>query len=105
MHAPDIFALLKRVVEGTSWALRGAAAKAVLELGDTSGGALRKRPAEAEALEALVAQLRERKWRDKEGIMPLLAAKFPEPHKANEETQPTGTADVLMNDVPASGDI
>jgi proteasome component ECM29 len=105
LHAPEIFALLKRVVEGTSWALRGAAAKAVLELGDTSGGALRKRPAEAEALEALVAQLRERKWRDKEGIMPLLAAKFPEPHKANEETQPTGTADVLMNDVPASGDI
>lgn len=65
-HVAEILELLRRVVEGPSWALRRAAAHAVLELAANSGGTLLKRPAEAEAMAALVAQLRDRKWRDKE---------------------------------------
>lgn len=96
-HLPELLALLSRLVNGQSWALRRAAAAALTELATQAGGALAKRPDAAPAMAALAAKLREpsRRWVDKEALLPKLDAVLPPPavapaaEPAPMETEPT----------------
>ena len=68
LHLPEIMALLTRVVNGPSWALRRAAAYGLIELESVVPAAsLERHPKEKEQMGRLAAVLTERKWRDKEG--------------------------------------
>jgi len=84
-------------VEGQSWALRRAAACALIELASQNGGALKKRSDAAAPMAKLAAALREhsRRWLDKEALMPKLDAALPPPVK--EEAVP-------MEEEATSGD-
>ena len=64
-------------VAGTSWALRGAAACSLLELGEISGGTVMKREKAASTIRALADNLRARRYRDKERVAPRLDKLFP----------------------------
>lgn len=67
-HLPEILALLRRVVESPSWALRRAAAYGLLELQvQVPAAALDRQPAHKEEMGRLAALLHVKKWRDKEG--------------------------------------
>jgi len=78
-HLPEVLGLLGKLVEGQSWALRRAAAAALVELATLSSGALTRRADAAPQMEALAARLREpsRRWVDKEALMSKLDAAIP----------------------------
>mmetsp|Transcript_1566 Transcript_1566/g.5053 ORF Transcript_1566/g.5053 Transcript_1566/m.5053 type:complete len:1137 (-) Transcript_1566:498-3908(-) len=93
-HLPELLELLARLVDGQSWALRRAAAAALMELAAQGGGALASRPDAAPAMAALAAKLREhsRRWVDKEALLPKLDAVLPppdDPPAATMEAEPT----------------
>ena len=68
LHLPEISALLGEVVRGPSWALRRAAAFALLELrSKLSAEAIARQPQQQRELGETAVMLHEKKWRDKEG--------------------------------------
>ena len=73
-------------VDGTSWALRGAAACSLIELSEISGGAVMKREKAANTIRALADNLRARRYRDKERVAPRLDKLFPPSGSATTTT-------------------
>ena len=92
----ELLALLRTMVDGQSWALRRAAAAALIDLANLSSGALKKRPDAASQFELLAASLREssRRWDDKEALIPKLKACFPPPPTPHAAPPPTESADM-----------
>jgi len=75
-HLPELISLLQQVIDGSSWALRRAAAFALLELSSISHGAIMRRPEVAE-LKHLASLLCDgRKMRDREQALTKLQAAF-----------------------------
>ncbi|EOD27648.1 hypothetical protein EMIHUDRAFT_204549 [Emiliania huxleyi CCMP1516] len=95
-HLQELLALLRTMVDGQSWALRRAAAAALIDLANLSSGALKKRPDAASQFELLAASLREssRRWDDKEALLPKLNACFPPPPTPHAAPPPTESADM-----------
>ena len=65
MHLPEVLPVLNTIVHGPSWALRRAAAYALLEIEDTVPKGMVKEE-QGKEMGALAARLVERRWRDKE---------------------------------------
>ena len=66
-HAfPQVLAFLRRVVHGPSWALRSAAAKALLRLHKEAGETIAKSAQHSAEVVALASVLRDVRWREKE---------------------------------------
>jgi hypothetical protein len=80
------------LVDGTSWALRGAAACALAELAEMNGGIVMRRAKEGAKIRGIAEMLRGRRWRDKERVAPKLDKLFPPPPGASGVEGASGSA-------------
>uniref|UniRef100_A0A7S4BN83 Non-specific serine/threonine protein kinase n=2 Tax=Chrysotila carterae TaxID=13221 RepID=A0A7S4BN83_CHRCT len=93
-HLPEVLALLRAFTDGVSWALRRAAAFALLEMSTLSNGALMKRPEQAEMRKLAEMLCDGRKMREREAVVPKLQAAFKLVAPAPSAAQPIASADM-----------
>lgn len=96
LHLGEILNLIRECIEGTSWALRRAAAYALVDLTSVAKVQLTAKPDLRTEVERLAAVLCEKKWRDKEDLVVKVSALLPKTAGANEQLDISG---------PESGDM
>ena len=78
LHLKKVLALIGTLIEGTSWALRRAAAFSLVELREVAKVPLDADPSLTAELMRLAAVLQEKKWRDKEDFLGKVSALIPQ---------------------------
>ena len=100
LHLPELLGLTARVIDGTSWSLRRAAAAALAELLAAAPTALTSSDAHKSELRRQASLLRERKMWEKETLVAALDAAI----EKCIGPDPTAAAPAAAPAAPASGD-
>ena len=98
LHLSEVLSLIGALIEGTSWALRRAAAFALVELAATAKIPLAAKPELGKEVERLAVLLRDKKWRDKEDLLTKVEALLP-------AVPPPAAAAPAVDDEPSSADM
>jgi len=96
LYVGEILQLIGTLIEGTSWALRRAAAYALVELTSSAKTAIAAKPELGAEVERLAGLLCDKKWRDKEDLVSKVAALLPVPPPRADAVQPEDASSADM---------
>ncbi|KAL1527860.1 hypothetical protein AB1Y20_009236 [Prymnesium parvum] len=96
LYVGEILQLIGTLIEGTSWALRRAAAYALVELTSSAKTAIAAKPELGAEVERLAGLLCDKKWRDKEDLVSKVAALLPVPPPRADAEQPEDASSADM---------